>query len=221
MATAATPSGSQLSQRDQGYLALRRLLVLQKIPEGARLSEPEWAERLEINRSALREAFARLEAEGFIVRGKTSGYFVPRMSDEDIAQVIQVRCILECGAIEMICAAEGDRDAILKPAAEACDEFESLVGAGYLLGVAEADRRFHEFLIDAAGNPRLTMLYTRAPLPLIQSKIVSEEHFMEIARDVIIEHRSILAALHASDAAEACALLRRHLTHRCRVPLKM
>ncbi len=65
------------SLREQAYHRLRRLLILQQIPEGQRLRETEWAERLGVNRTALREAFARLEAEGFIELGAKTGYFIP------------------------------------------------------------------------------------------------------------------------------------------------
>jgi DNA-binding GntR family transcriptional regulator len=252
----SSTSAAPVSQRDQAYLALRRLLLVQKIPEGERLAEPEWAQRLGINRSALREAFARLEAEGFIVRGPSTGYFVPQLSDEDIRQVIQVRSILECGAVELICAeplsdwfgptaestaentaertpekrapgklAPGSNHRTLRkklqPLADACDEFEGFLRSEYMLGVAEADRRFHEELVRAAENARLSMLYSRAPLPLIHSQVVSQAGFSQLAAEVIGEHRAILAALLERDAATAIRLLRRHLTLRCRVPLSV
>ena len=48
------------TQRDRAYHQLRRLLILQQVPEGIRLRETEWSQRLGVNRSALREAFVRL-----------------------------------------------------------------------------------------------------------------------------------------------------------------
>ena len=71
------------SLREQANNRLRRLLILEQIPEGQRLREAEWAERLNVNRTALREAFARLEAEGFIERGPKTGYFVPTLTNKD------------------------------------------------------------------------------------------------------------------------------------------
>lgn len=94
---------SLVSQRDQAYASLRRLLLLQKIPEGQRLREPQWAAELKVNRTALREAFARLEAEGFIVRGPATGYFVPELTSQDVAEIVQLRIALESLAIRVIC----------------------------------------------------------------------------------------------------------------------
>ena len=81
---AKNPTNSPSPQRDRAYRGLRRLLILQRVPEGQRLREPQWATQLGVNRMALREAFARLEAEGLIERGPTTGYFVPTLSDADI-----------------------------------------------------------------------------------------------------------------------------------------
>src|SRR4051812_4393484 len=92
------------SQREQAYKALRRLLILQQIEPGQRLREPQWAERLQVHRSALREAFARLEAEGLVERGAQTGYFVPRLTAADLAEVMKLRLLFECLAIDEICA---------------------------------------------------------------------------------------------------------------------
>jgi hypothetical protein len=62
------------SQRDQPYRALRRLAVLRQVAEGERLREPCW---LDVNEMALREASARLEAQGIIKRADRTGYFIP------------------------------------------------------------------------------------------------------------------------------------------------
>src|SRR6186713_1785708 len=90
------------SMRDLAYQGLRRLLVLQRIPAGERLREPQWAEELGVNRMALREAFARLEAEGLIEKGERTGYFVPVLTDGDLDEIKYARVVLECAAIDLI-----------------------------------------------------------------------------------------------------------------------
>jgi len=178
MSTVATKNGVSReepsgSQRDQAYHRLRRLLILQQAPEGKRLREAEWAERLGVNRTALREAFARLEAEGLIQKGPITGYFVPALTQEDVLEICEVRTMLEGGAIQRICRLGLNTPRHLKLMRQACEQLERLVKEDYYLGVAEADRRYHEALIEAAGNKRLVMLYLRAPLPIIHPEIVS------------------------------------------------
>ncbi len=206
-------------QRDQAYHRLRRLLILQQIPQGSRLREAEWAERLEVNRTALREAFARLEAEGLIQKGAKTGYFVPVLTQEDIHEVVEVRLILEGGAIERVCRLGLNTARHLKRMREACEQLERLVREDYLLGVAEADRRFHEALIEASGNRRLAMLYMRAPLPIIHPEIVSGPQWSARVEQTLQEHHAILEAILAGEVAKAQELLRTHLKERSHIPL--
>jgi DNA-binding GntR family transcriptional regulator len=207
------------SQRDQAYNRLRRLLILQQTPEGKRLREAEWAEKLGVNRTALREAFARLEAEGLIEKGPITGYFVPELTREDILEISEVRIMLEGGAIERICRLGLNTAKNLKPMRQACDQIERLVQEAYYLGVAEADRRYHEELIRAAGNKRLVMLYERAPLPIIPPEIVSGAEWNATVRRTLEEHRNILDALTAGNKAGAQETLRTHLEQRFLIPL--
>jgi DNA-binding GntR family transcriptional regulator len=207
------------SQRDQAYARLRRLLILQQVPEGERLREAEWALRLAVNRTALREAFARLEAEGLIEKGLKTGYFLPVLTEDDVLEVIEIRFMLEGGAIERICRLGLNTARHLKPMYDSCDQLERLVREDYHLGVAEADRRFHEALVQAAGNKRLSSLYTRAPLPIIHPAVVSGHEWAETCRRTLEEHRSILEAIVEGDFAAGQQQLRVHLTERYLMPL--
>ncbi len=217
--TIATPKPKNQGQRELAYDKLRRLLILQRVPEGERLREPEWVEKLGVNRVALREAFARLEAEGLIERGPVSGYRVPELSDEEMREILRVRCILECGAIDELCRAGKPDERALKPMEDACDELAHLIERSYLLGASEADRRFHEVLVAAAGNRRLSMLYQRAPLPMLHGRIIGQEQWAAECRVSLDHHRQIVAALRQADGPSAKEILRRHLDEHPILPL--
>ena len=195
---------------------MRRLLILQQVSEGERLREAEWAARLGVNRTALREAFARLAAEGTLeVRPRRGGYFVPKLTAEDVFEIMEIRIMLEGGAIQRICSMGLNNPEHLSSMRKACDDFEMLLREGYLLGVAEADRRFHESLVQAAGNKRLAMLYLRAPLPIVYPGMFSHEQWLaRAARDTLHEHETLLKTILAGDVLEAQQLLRAHLTER-------
>jgi DNA-binding GntR family transcriptional regulator len=213
--TKTADATSPASQREQAYQKLRRLLVLQQIEPGQRLREPEWAERVRVHRSALREAFARLEAEGLVERGSQTGYFVPRLTPEDIFEITKLRLSLESLAIDEVCAADAPA---LEPLERAVDEFAQFAAGGYFLGVMEADRRFHESLIEAARMRRLSALYHRAPLPLIHRHTEDLGAWQKACDGTLAEHRQILAALAARDAANAKRVLCAHLMHRSMIP---
>lgn len=204
------------SQREHAYRSLRRLLVLQQVDAGQRMREPQWAERLRVHRTALREAFARLEAEGMLERGEQTGYFAPALTVADFDEVAKLRLALECLAIEEVCALESPD---LSAMTQASEQFIRQIESEYSLGAIEADRRFHESLIDAARMRRLSKLYQLAPLPLIHGDTEDPTRWREACLRTITEHQQILDALVARDADEAKRVLRTHLTHLPMLPL--
>lgn len=202
---------SSASKREQAYQRLRRLLILQQVPKGVRLSETEWTKRLNVNRSALREAFARLEAEGLIRLGSRTGYVVPELKKSDIHEILAVRLMLECGAVEIVCRDGLNTADRLETMRDACDQLERLTNENYPLSVAEADWRFHEALIDATGNQRLAHVYLHAPLPIIFPDVLYGPSWEARVRRTASEHRTILGRLLENRPSEACELLRHHL----------
>jgi DNA-binding GntR family transcriptional regulator len=200
------------SKREQAYHQLRRLLVLQQIPEGSRLREAEWTSRFGVNRSALREALARLEAEGLVVMGPKTGYFVPRLGPADIREILTVRVMLEAGAIELICQTGLNTTRHLKPMRQACDQLERLVQDEYLLGAVEADWRFHESLILASENRRLSIAYRHSPMLIIHPEVLAGKQWEQTMQRTVAEHRNILESILAGDIQGAKNTLRRHIT---------
>lgn len=193
------------------YEHLRQLLILSQLTRGQRLRETEWAERLGVNRPALREAFARLEAEGLLVLGPKTGYFVPRLEDGDIDEIIMIRLMIETAAIEAVCTDTKDVSLRLRSMRDAHAEFESMASKHYVLGTIEADRRFHEALVDASGSSMLARLYRRAPLPMISRKIAQQAEWDAAAQVTILDHGNLIDALAAKSAAKAKRILETHL----------
>jgi len=205
------PVAKTNSQQKQAYERLRWLLILQQIPAGERLREAEWAGKLGVHRTSLREAFAKLEADGLIEAGPSTGYFVPRIEETDFREVNEIRLALEGLAIERICELRRNTSRILKDVIKACERFDQCIRENYLLGSAEADHRFHEAIVEAAGSRRLLMLYRRAPLPLIHQQMADPTAWIARERRTVEAHRSILAAIRAGKAAKTLRLLREHL----------
>ncbi len=199
------------SQQKQAYERLRWLLILQQIPAGERLRETEWSRKLGVHRTSFREALARLAAEGLVEAGSKTGYFVPRVQPTDVREVNEIRLALEGLAIDRICSLGLSTPKRLEPMREAADRFAQCIREGYLLGSAEADRRFHEALVDAAESRRLSMLYRRAPLPLIHQEMANPAVWMAGERRTAEEHDAILAALRARKADRARRILQEHL----------
>lgn len=197
-------------QSSQAYEQLRRLLIHGQVRPGVRLPEVEWCNRLGVNRDALRQALSVLAHEGLLRRGENGGFFSPDLSQQDLDDVLEVRAMLEIGAIRRLCARPSTA-AVKTALLVVCDQMQQLLDSELELGFVEADRLFHLTIIRHAGNDRLTQIYERAPLPLNPSRVPSLEIRKEHARTTIEEHRKIAQLIGKRDAAAAAELLENHL----------
>ncbi|MBM3854008.1 MAG: GntR family transcriptional regulator, partial [Verrucomicrobia bacterium] len=143
---------SQL-QSAQAYAEIRRRILILEIRPDDRLKEEDWARRLEVGRLAVREALTRLHGEGLVVRGEKGGFFAAGMSVEDVRQIREAREVLEVAALRL--ARERISAQQIQEIESTCDDFAYMVKKGYHTGAWEADRRFHQLLMAAAGNSRL------------------------------------------------------------------
>lgn len=193
------------------YEQLRRRLRHGQIVPGARLVEEKWAAMLKVNRSALREALTILAHEGFLEIGARGGYFVPKLDQDSMEEVLEVRLALEIGALQALEMRGGVPDEDRRLLHQACDLMEQLMEAGFEMGFAEADQKFHEILVNSAGNSRLVRIYRQSPLPLVPLPEPSETARRESMQRTLADHREFCRLLDANEFDEARAFLRRHL----------
>lgn len=198
------------SQTQSCYSQVRRLLEYRQIQPGARLTEVVWAERLEVNRSALREALNMLAHEGLLNRGDGGGFFVPILDKRDLEEILEVRLALEMGAIRLL-SRRGPASGQIENMRKACQAMEQMYEARLELGFEEGDRRFHEYLLDAAANRRLSRIYHQAPLPVVPSVEPDEEPRRRSMQKTLEEHWKLCELLESERYTEAEDLLERHL----------
>lgn len=204
-----------VSQREQSsrrcYEHLRHLLMYGQLAPGIRLGEVEWAARLKVHRSALREAMALLAHEGLLVRGQRGGFFTPVLEQRDLEEIWEARSIIEVGAIRLIAARNLPPEAF-DLLATICDTMQALCESAIWLGFAEADRKFHETLVKLSGNERLLHMYIRAALPHRVFSSASDPHQVAAsARVTLDEHREIHQLLVTGRFVEATQRLEEHL----------
>lgn len=128
---------------------------------------------------------------------------------EDSHKIRELREILEVGAlrllIQKITAGQiSELDRI-------CDDFSSMVERGYFGGACEADVKFHETLIECAGNERLVDLYQASNIPLFHQKLGKTQTHMDDYELTDQEHREIVAGIKDRDIKRAEEALLKHL----------
>jgi len=205
---------------------LKRYLLTERLQPGDRLPpERRLSEALNVSRTVLREAINQLVGEGIIHREPSRSPTVAdfdrtRLAHEmsllddrnaEVRDLIQLRVILELGAIEAIVERATDED--IAELERWVEEAERRVEVGEPLTGAEI--RFHATLLRTLGNHAVNGL-----LPLIEenmrANIVADPH--ELAgkanahdRRAVREHRKIFEAVKKRDAAKARSLMLGHL----------
>ena len=199
---------AERTQAEQAYNELSHRILILEIPPGERIVEEFWADKLKVNRSAIREALTRLLGEGLVRQGERGGFFVAEMSDAEIHEIREVREILETAAFEFACDRATPNQ--IADLAETVQDLADFVRKGYFTAAHEADLRFHHLLIAASGNPRLAQLYERSRIPLFHRKVtrgrVHPEEFSQTEK----EHRAIVEALKKRDKKRGVEQLRSH-----------
>jgi GntR family transcriptional repressor for pyruvate dehydrogenase complex len=205
---------------------LKRYILAQHLEPGHRLpAERRLADWLNVSRVVLREALSQLMAEGILERPSPYILCVANFDraklaaeisgldheDAEANDLIQLRVVLELGAIESIVA--GMTDEHLLEIERWVLEGERTVAAGG--AIFRADAGFHGALLKSLNNQVIT-----AFLPLIEEHlrhdIVLDENRLETGvrpsdQRVVSQHREIYEAIKRRDPVASREWLLTHL----------
>ncbi|MCC1494816.1 GntR family transcriptional regulator [Cognatishimia sp. F0-27] len=195
---------------DDTYLKLKAQLLAYRLRPGDRLNETALAQALDVSRTPLREALNRLVSEDLVVFQPGAGFFARGLDARAVFDLYELRLVLECAACALACARASDA-ALAALAADL--EARGLDVAGLTVGEACArDEAFHLGIAKASGNAALEAQLRRVGEQIRYIRWVSLS--MGALRHSKDEHRAIMAALVARDAARADAVMRAHVGKR-------
>ena len=150
-AAAAAPRGSRV---DEAYGVIRRRILDNVYPPGHQVLEGALADELGLSRTPVREALIRLANEGLVEVIPRHGMRVLPVSPGDMREIYVVLTALESAAMELL-ARRRPSDAELRPLVEATRDMTRALKADDLDAWAAADERFHQGLVELAGNRTL------------------------------------------------------------------
>jgi DNA-binding GntR family transcriptional regulator len=199
-----------LSLTDSVHAMLRAAIVENHLAVGSRLTEASIAAQLGVSNTPVREAISRLEREGLVQHHPRRGAVVASIAAEDVAEVLEIRELLEAHAIgRAIERRTAELEQRLQEVVVACEE---LVRARELRGFTQLDLEFHRLLVQASGNSRLVRVFETMQSQFLMIRWrVFDLPDRPLAGHV--EHKDILAAFLAGDAAAAERAVRWHHHH--------
>ena len=187
---------------------LRARIIAHTLAPGSWIDEQALTAELGISRTPLREALKVLAAEGLVTMKLRRGAYVTEVSERDLAEVFHLLALLESDAAGAV--ATGASDAQLAELAGLHAELEACVGERDAFFAA--NERFHLRLLDIADNRWRRQLVEdlRKVMKLNRHHSLFKQGRLQAS---LREHRGIMAALLARDAARAERLVREHLAH--------
>ncbi|MFB6271347.1 MAG: GntR family transcriptional regulator [Salinibacter sp.] len=195
---------------DDIYQVLRRNILQQKLEAGQRLQVDDLADQLDVSRTPVREALNRLAAEELVEIVPRSGTYVAQPTAEDIDEIFDLRTALEGLAVEQVAAAAPNAEEV--QALRDLLDWSSGPDEDEIIQHAEANRAFHERLVELTGNEKLMQIYrmlnAHATMALVHYSTAGGQERWDVERE---EHEAILAALADGDPAAARRAMERHL----------
>lgn len=207
------------SQSLKALLGLRNLVLSGSFEAGERLSEVALAQRLDISRTPLRAALARLEQEGLLELIPSGGYMVRSFTIEEVFDAIELRGVLE-GTAARLAAERGVEPEKMQAIKQLVTELDDAIIDGpekvNFDHYVELNARFHLALASLSGSEVLrrevervtklpfaspsAFLEQQAKIPEFRSSLVGGQH----------QHSMIVNAIEQREGTRAESLTREH-----------
>jgi DNA-binding GntR family transcriptional regulator len=179
---------------------------------GQRINEPDVAARLRVSRVPVREALRELESTGLVSARKNVGVFVRVLEPKEVSELYELRSVLDAHAGRRAAGLpEPARRRLVKELSGFVRAMTAHARKREVQAYYASNLAFHWAIVVAAESETLARTYRSIVQKLHLSRLKN------LARDIgmqvsMIEHRQIVAAIVAGDAARAESSLASHVT---------
>jgi DNA-binding GntR family transcriptional regulator len=197
---------SRSSLAEQVANALRNMILTGELRPGARNTQEELAERLQVSTMPVREALLRLTYEGFVDTQPNRSFRVAPMSRQDLYDIYWMNSVV-IGELTARATERAD-SRLIDQLRENHAQRLGLGVEGIGPEIEMLNTEFHRLINHAAASPKLSLVL-RNMLRFVP------EHFFELApswyASSICSHEEILEAIGRGDASAAREAAERHV----------
>ena len=178
------------------------------IKPGQTLTERGLAEKIGVSRTPVREAIRKLEEQGIVTHEPHKGVKVITLSEEKVAQLYDVRELLEGLAVRRL--AERQTPQMIEELRGFIERAEKEAVENKIRELAEINSEFHLALARLSGNVYLetimNMLQTQISLMMSASLSTSGRPLQNIE-----EHKGLIDAIRSGDGEFAESIAKHHV----------
>lgn len=200
--------------REQAAEVIRRAILNFHFQPGQRLIERDLIEQTGVSRTTIREVLRQLTAEGLVTTIPQKGVVVVSLTEEEVADLYEVRALLESFIGRRFAQRAGDEQ--VKALRAGFKELsKSLRNAKDIQERLDAKDRFYELLIEGAGNAEARSLLNglQDRVRLIRARSLSQPGRV---KKTLSEIQAIVEAIEARDPDAAAAASEHHVKESAR-----
>jgi GntR family transcriptional regulator of vanillate catabolism len=205
---------------------LRNLILDHRLTPGTILLQTEWAERLGVSRTPLREAFRLLERDGLVrVTNGNRTVEVVRYNDDDLRELYEIREFVD-GLAARLLAVKGMNDDLEEELSGLLADMERYGDPFRSSAWFAAHTAFHVRIAEECGNGHLQPLLNvvRSTCLALHAPMVEPDANETLGLEQILEfgrtsHRAIFEAIRSGEASKAEAVARKHIVQTLRSDL--
>lgn len=196
------------NQATEAYEAIRRMMFLNEIVPGQKLSYRELAEATGLSKTPVIEALKWLELEQLVYHLPNRGYFTPQIDRQEVAELYDLRLLLELHLLPAVMAKlDGPGLARLRAA---LDAHLAAAQEAYLANRLINDMEYHLTLAGLSGNA-VCLNTLRRVFNLLYLKYGANILFSTAMEKVAADHLQVFERVEAHDLAGAQKALSAHL----------
>ncbi len=196
----------------QAVEKLREAILAGVFKPSDRLIEADLCALLGVSRPSVREALRSLEAEKLIAVAPNRGFFIPKMTWDEVEEIYKVRALLEGEAAALFTARA--TPAQLRLMREALDDFKTAVKTDSRIEQVTATSRFYEPILTGCGNRIIQEILNglMARIMFLRSRSMSRAGRAKLS---LREMTKIFEAAKRGDAEAARTAAREHVDRAC------
>jgi GntR family transcriptional regulator of vanillate catabolism len=200
---------SDVLNTTSAYARLRDDILKGRRPGGDRLVTQQIADELGVSRTPVKEALAKLESEGLVVRGGNWGYSVRTITFRDAEELFEARLVIEVASARMAAdrASEQEMESMQKMLAAA----QRHLKAKALPEFQNASRGVHELIAQATGNSQVIRMFRQVNDLVVLFGISLLRLNPERATDILQENWQIVSAIQERRADDAAKSMHQHI----------
>lgn len=194
--------------REVVFESIRGAIISGVLKPGERLMEVQFAEKMGVSRTPIREAIRKLELEGLIIMIPRKGAYVADLSINNIIDVLEVRSALE-GLASGLAALRITNEEIKELELTAL-QFQKAIESNDVDGIIRTDMDFHDKIFKATRNEKLLQMANSLREQVQRFRIMYVNKSIN-SEDLPKDHYEIAKAISERNVDMAEKLARRHI----------